>query len=204
MRRTRGLPVPGHSRRERERSGGGEPEPLVRRLPRDRLYRAKLRGIELRSGALRAQGRSIGMAPTAADRGLERELSGRRRWPTSASWSTGRRAGSRCGSHSSGKEGLLACRGLAGPSVRWSSMVDRQRLSSGAALRAAPPHAYGPTLTPGRGSKAQVRGMDRAGRAAQDVRRSFQGVARGAAGAGVRPILYRTHVPRPAPRRRGG
>jgi len=38
------------------------------------LVRAKLREIELRSGAPRARGRSIGVAPTAAERQLEREL----------------------------------------------------------------------------------------------------------------------------------
>ena len=38
------------------------------------LVRAKLREIELRSGAPRAKGRSIGVAPTVAERQLEREL----------------------------------------------------------------------------------------------------------------------------------
>jgi transposase len=38
------------------------------------LVRAKLREIELRAGAPRARGRSIGVAPTAAERRLEHEL----------------------------------------------------------------------------------------------------------------------------------
>ena len=38
------------------------------------LVRAKLREIELRAGAPRARGRSIGVAPTPAERQLEREL----------------------------------------------------------------------------------------------------------------------------------
>ena len=38
------------------------------------LVRAKRREIELRAGAPRARGRSIGVAPTAAERQFEREL----------------------------------------------------------------------------------------------------------------------------------